>query len=117
MIQNLRFFVLASISILSLSGCGSGVSSGVTTTNTPVHYVALSWTASVTPNVDGYNIYRGDQTGGPYALVGTVAGTSLTYTDLAVTAGDTYFYVGTAFLNGNESGYSTETSATIPTHF
>src|SRR5580698_6997371 len=33
------------------------------------HTVGLSWTASTSQNVVGYNIYRGNQSGGPYAKI------------------------------------------------
>ena len=79
------------------------------------HSVGLSWTASTSPVV-GYNVYRGSVSGGPYTLItgSLVAGTA--YTDLTVQAGQTYFYVVTAVdASGNESVFSNEVSATIPT--
>lgn len=77
--------------------------------------VSLSWTASTSANVTGYRIYRGTTSGGPYSLPisSLVAGTS--YTDTAVQAGRTYYYVATAVDVGNrESGYSNETQAVVP---
>lgn len=41
----------------------------------------LTWTASVTVPVAGYNIYRGTVSGGPYTKVNTSLVTTLTYTD------------------------------------
>ena len=81
------------------------------------HSVSLSWTASTSSNVKGYNIYRGTTSGGqgPYAIVNSsiIAGT--TYTDSTVQAGLTYFYVATTVDNSNnESGHSTEATAVIP---
>ena len=32
------------------------------------HSVTLSWTASISPNITGYNIYRSMTSGGPYTL-------------------------------------------------
>jgi fibronectin type 3 domain-containing protein len=76
--------------------------------------VSLLWTAS-TSTIAGYNVYRGTQTGGPYAQVGTGNGTATTYTDSAVQSGQTYFYVVTAVDSaGHESVYSNEARAVVP---
>ena len=77
--------------------------------------VSLSWTASASPNVRRYKIYRGTASGGPYRLLTSppVVGTS--YIDTAVQAGATYYYVVSALGDGNdESGYSNEARAVIP---
>jgi hypothetical protein len=81
------------------------------------HGVTLNWGASTSQNVAGYNVYRGSTTGGPYTKLNTTGLiTVLTYTDSAVLAGQTYYYVATAVdINNNESGYSAQTAATIPT--
>jgi len=79
------------------------------------HSVTLTWIASTSLNVTGYNVYRGTQSGGPYTkLTATpVAGTN--YTDSAVQAGQTYYYVATAVdSNNNESDYSDPASAAVP---
>jgi hypothetical protein len=93
---------------ISITLSGTGVQSAQ-------HSVSLTWTAS-TSTVVGYNVYRGSVSGGPYTLITSapVAGTA--YTDLTVQAGQTYFYVVTAVdASGNESVFSNEVSATIPT--
>jgi hypothetical protein len=81
------------------------------------HLVNLSWTASTTSTVVGYNVYRGTISGGPYAVKlnsAVVPGTA--YTDTAVQAGQTYFYVVTAVdSSGAESVYSNQASALVPT--
>jgi hypothetical protein len=79
------------------------------------HSATLTWTASGSPNITGYNVYRATQTGGPYTKVshGVVAGTS--FTDLTVHAGQSYYYVTTAVdAEGNESVYSNQAAAVIP---
>jgi len=79
------------------------------------HSVSLSWTASTSSNVTGYNVYRGTQSSGPYTKVNSsrVAGT--TYTDSTVQAGQTYYYVATAVdSSNNESVYSNQAPAVIP---
>lgn len=79
------------------------------------HDAALSWLPS-TSAVIGYNVYRGNQSGGPYAQtnLSLVAGT--TFSDSSVAAGQTYWYVVTAVAAGGiESVHSNEAMATIPT--
>ena len=95
--------VTGSPQTVSLSGSG-------------IHNVSLSWTASSTSGVVGYNIYRGTTSGGESStpLNSTpVSGTS--YTDEAVTAGTTYYYVVTAVgADDVQSSDSGETSAAVP---
>jgi hypothetical protein len=91
---------------ISLSGTG---------TQAVAHSATLTWTAS-TSSVVGYNVYRSTISGGPYTLItgSPVAGT--TFTDTSVQAGVTYFYVVTAVdASGNESAFSNEALATVPT--
>ena len=77
------------------------------------HVVTLSWTASTTSGVT-YNVYVGGQTGGPYNKIGNTA--TLQFQDVNATAGNTYYYVVTALdSTGDESAYSNQASATIPT--
>jgi fibronectin type 3 domain-containing protein len=64
----------------------------------------------------GYNIYRGAVSGGPYSMINTSLDASTAFTDNNVTAGQTYHYVVTAVdASSNESGYSNQTTAVIPT--
>jgi hypothetical protein len=93
------------------------VAASVTGTGMPApqHSVSLSWTAS-TSTVVGYHVYRGTQTGGPYIAVTGSPDASTTYTDNSVQAGQTYYYVVTAVDgSGNESVYSNQAQAVIPT--
>jgi hypothetical protein len=79
------------------------------------HSVTLSWAASSSTGVVGYNIYRSSVSGGPYARVTSGPDASLSYTDTAVNAGSSYFYVVTAVEgNGTESTYSNQARAVIP---
>ncbi|HZQ23866.1 MAG TPA: choice-of-anchor D domain-containing protein [Terriglobales bacterium] len=85
-----------------------------TGTTPPQHSVALSWKAS-TSVVIGYNVYRGLTSGGPYTMINSLDPTTA-YTDSGVQAGQTYYYVTTAVdSGGNESTYSNQVSAAIPT--
>jgi len=86
-----------------------------TGTAAPQHTVSLSWAAS-TSTVVGYNVYRGTQSGGPYAVLNSAADASTTYTDSTVQAGQTYYYVVTAVDgSGNESVNSNQAQAVVPT--
>jgi hypothetical protein len=62
---------------------------GATLFNTPTaaaQSVGLTWTAS-TSAVSGYNVYRGNQTGGPYTMVSSSLVTGTAYTDATVQSG------------------------------
>ena len=86
-----------------------------TGTPAPQHSVDLSWDASQSPGVVGYNVYRGDRRGGPYSRINASLEASTSYTDALVNGGATYYYVATAVDgNGLESGYSQQVKAVIP---
>jgi hypothetical protein len=79
------------------------------------HSVSLLWNASTSQNVIGYNIYRSNQSGGPYAKINYVLDPGTTYTDTSVIDGNTYYYVTTAVNSDNEeSAFSNQAQATIP---
>jgi hypothetical protein len=79
------------------------------------HSVDLSWNASTSQNVIGYNVYRGTRSGGPYTQINPVLDASTVYTDTSVADGTTYYYVTTAVNSDNqESIYSNEAQAIIP---
>ncbi|MGH9530266.1 MAG: choice-of-anchor D domain-containing protein [Terriglobales bacterium] len=102
---SLSFGGTAPAAVESLSGAGSAP---------PQHNVALSWSAD-SSSVAGYNVYRGTQTGGPYAKLTSSPAAATTYGDGSVTAGQTYFYVTTAVdSTGAESAHSNEVQAVIP---
>jgi hypothetical protein len=87
---------------------GSGVQ--VTT-----HTVSLSWTASTTSGVAGYNVYRSTTSGSGYIKINSSLVTPVSYTDSSVSNSTTYFYVTTAVDgSGNESSFSNEATAVIP---
>lgn len=79
------------------------------------HSVDLSWNAS-TSTVSGYRVYRGTLSGGPYTLLTSSLVPSTSFTDSAVGSGSSYFYVVTAVdASDNESTFSNQASANIPT--
>lgn len=120
------------LSVLLISGCSTGSltagggGGGPTPTPTPggpgptptpaVHSVSVTWNASTTSGLAGYNVYRGTVSGGPYSRITSTPTTALQFTDNAVTAGQTYFYVVTAVSgSGVESVTSNEMKVTVPT--
>lgn len=91
------------------------------------HDVALSWTASVSTGVTGYNVYRAPCTGtitggvcsadGAFAKLTTTLVSGTTYTDSTVAAGNSYDYYVTAVCatcNPQESAPSNKVAPTIP---
>ena len=80
-----------------------------TGTPAPSHSVNLSWNASTSPNISGYNIYRAPYATscGSYGRINSVLDTGTLYTDSSVVDGTAYCYATTAMDTSNqESGYS-----------
>jgi HYDIN/CFA65/VesB family protein/ASPM-SPD-2-Hydin domain-containing protein len=106
----------ATVSWLS-SASNTPQTQSLTGTGTPpsTHSVALTWNASTSTQIVGYNIYRARQAGGPYTQINTALDPSLHYLDYNVQAGYTYYYVVTAVNSaGAESAYSNQIKAAIP---
>jgi len=83
-----------------------------TGTAASAYSVNLSWTASTSPNISGYNIYRAifsdsSSSCGSFSEINSTLNTSTLYTDLDVTGGTSYCYATTAVnTSSEESGYS-----------
>jgi Abnormal spindle-like microcephaly-assoc'd, ASPM-SPD-2-Hydin len=80
-----------------------------TGTPAPIHTVNLSWNASTSSNITGYNIYRALYTSscGSFSKINSVLNTTTLYTDSAVVDGTSYCYATTAIDSSNqESAYS-----------
>ncbi|MFX0052958.1 MAG: alpha/beta fold hydrolase [Candidatus Hermodarchaeota archaeon] len=74
--------------------------------------VKLEWQAPVDDGgalITEYKIYRAASSGGPYSLIGSSI--TLSYVDLTVINGETYYYVVTAINSQGESEYSGEVGA------
>jgi fibronectin type 3 domain-containing protein len=97
-------------SALTITLSGNGV-------NPTAHSVDITWNASSSSNVQGYNVYRGSTSGGPYTKISsTLSASTLAFTDTAPVSGSNYFYVVTAVdSNGLESAASNEVSVSVPT--
>jgi Abnormal spindle-like microcephaly-assoc'd, ASPM-SPD-2-Hydin/CARDB len=78
------------------------------------HTVSLTWTASTSSGVLGYDVYRSTTSGGPYSEITTSPVSVTSYTDSAVSAGQTYYYVALTVTGSGESGYSNQTTANVP---
>jgi len=75
--------------------------------------VLLDWNNNGEGDLAGYNVYRSTTSGSGYAKQNSSLLTSSDYNDPNVSNGTTYYYVVTAVDAGsNESGYSSEVSAT-----
>jgi centrosomal CEP192-like protein len=80
------------------------------------HSVDVTWAASTSTPLQGYNVYRSTVSGGPYTrLSATLSPTTLLYTDTTPLSGKQYFYVVTALnTSGAESAASPEVAVAIP---
>ena len=104
-------------SSLSIADNSSGSPQTVSLSGAGTHDVILSWTASTTPGVVGYNVYRGTTSGGPYPTeLNSAPINGTTYTDETVQAGRTYYYVVTAVASNDvtQSANSNQVSAAVP---
>jgi fibronectin type 3 domain-containing protein len=78
------------------------------------HSVTLTWSASTSADVVGYNVYRSTVSGGPYTKIADGID-RMTYVDNTVSAGQTYYYVTTAVDEStDQSGYSNQVTAAVP---
>jgi hypothetical protein len=77
-------------------------------------YVTLTWIRS-TSSVEGYNVYRGTSSGGPFTRLNSSVDAEASYVDSTVAVSKTYYYATTAVgTDGKESGYSNLVEVTIP---
>ena len=103
--------------VLTVAGSASNTAtqnlSGVGVAATQ-HSVSLSWT-DTNSGIAGYNVYRGNASGGPFTEINSGLDTTTAYSDTSVAAGQTYYYVTTAVnASGAESAYSNEVEAVVP---
>ncbi|MGO9124479.1 MAG: choice-of-anchor D domain-containing protein [Terriglobales bacterium] len=106
--------VSGSLSLASNAANSPTVESLAGTGNSASYSVNLSWQPSAS-QVAGYNVYRGNQSGGPYSRINSGLETNTAYTDSSVVEGQTYYYATTAVNSeGQESNYSNLVQAVIP---
>jgi large repetitive protein len=102
---------------VQVTGCGGGTykhSYSIAIQGTANHVVDVSWKASTTSDVTGYNLYRSpDGVNWKKANVSLIASTM--YNDATVANGSTYYYAATAVdINGHESSKSASVKVTVP---
>jgi fibronectin type 3 domain-containing protein len=103
------------VTATSVANSAKSASAVVTVVGVLQHSVTLNWNASSTSRVSGYNAYRATQSGGPYTMINTALQPGMSYVDLTVEPGHTYYYVVTAVdSSGMESVYSNEAAAVVP---
>jgi hypothetical protein len=103
---NISFFTSNSGSVLETTN-GSGA--------TTQHIVGLSWNASNSASIAGYNVYRGTSASGPYSRINSVLNASAAYSDSTVQSGQSYYYAATAVdSTGAESSYSNQVQVVVP---
>lgn len=106
--------VSGNLSITS-NASNSPAVTNLSATGTIQHSVSLSWVASASAAVTGYNVYRGTVSGGPYSKLTSSPVSGMSYTDSTVEAGQTYYYVTTSVNSqGAESSDSNQATAVIP---
>lgn len=107
--------VKGNISLVS-NALNSPTAESLSGTGVKTHSATLSWTASTSTNVSGYNIYRATVSGGPYTELNSSLVTGTSYIDSTPQAGQTYYYVATSVDNNDdESVYSNELKVVVPT--
>jgi fibronectin type 3 domain-containing protein len=102
---------------VKVTGCGaesSQVSYKVVIQATANHVVDLTWKASTSPNIAGYNVYR-SLDGATWKRINTSLIASTLYADSTVANGTTYYYAATAVdISGLESSKTATVKAVIP---
>jgi len=79
------------------------------------HKVRLSWKASTSKHIVGYNIYRANQPRGPYRRINRVLDPDMSFTDIKVVARHKYYYRATAVnWRKRESADSKEIWVVVP---
>ena len=102
---------------VKVTGCGGAVSQvsyKVVIQATANHVVDLSWNASTSHNVAGYNIYRSPD-GATWKKMNVSLIASTLYTDSTVANSSTYYYEASAVdTSGRESARTPVVKAVIP---
>ena len=76
--------------------------------------VIVTWKASATSTIGGYNLYRSTTAGKDYKKIADTGKTTVTYSDSKINANTTYYYMVRAYKDDFESASSDEASAMVP---
>ena len=102
---------------VKVTGCGGRTSQivyKVVIQTTANHVVDLSWKASTSGDIAGYNVYRSPD-GATWGKINVSLIASTLYADSTVANGSTYYYAATAVnISGQESSKTTPVKVTIP---
>jgi hypothetical protein len=102
---------------VAVTGCGghvSEVSYKIVVQAAANHVVDLSWNASTSSNISGYNVYRSPN-GNTWTKINPSLIASTIYSDDTVADGSTYYYSATAVnVEGIESSKSATVKTTVP---
>jgi hypothetical protein len=102
---------------IKVKGCGGGTSTKsytVIVQPAAVHVVSLSWNASTSQNIAGYNMYRSPD-GATWEKVNVSLIASTLYSDSTVSNSTTYYYAATAVdIDGHESSKTPPVKVTTP---
>jgi fibronectin type 3 domain-containing protein len=111
---SLPLAIALTLAVMSMSGCaGVAAQNGLSVVATG-HSVTLNWGPSPSV-VAGYRVYRSSQSGAFYTLLTSTLVPGTSFEDVAIEKGKTYYYVVTAVDSElNESAFSNEVFATIP---
>ena len=105
--------------VVQVTGCGvhsadASFNVVIQGTSTPDYVVDLSWSASTSGDVAGYNVYRGPNGTTWSKINSSLVGPTL-YSDSTVASGTKYYYATTAVnTSGDESSKSTPIEVTVP---
>jgi large repetitive protein len=102
------------VKVKGCKGASSEKSYKIAIQPTANHVVDLSWNASTSNDVAGYNVYRAPDGTTWKKINASLIGSTL-YSDSSVANGSTYYYAATAVdIYGKESGKTPSVKVTIP---
>lgn len=102
---------------VKVTGCGGGADENsykVVVQASANHVVDLSWKASTSKDISGYNVYRSPN-GSAWKKVNVSLVASDLYSDSSVSNGSTYYYAATAVdFSGHESSKTAAVKVVVP---
>jgi len=102
------------VTVQRVINAGLGLGCAVDPMNGPPT-VTLTWAASGSSGVAGYNVHRSDVSGGAYTKANAVPVAGTRFFDITVQPGRTYYYVATSVdAAGNSSANSGQAVAAVP---